>query len=599
MLFASKLPLTGDSNFCSFGRVECHEFSTHYNECWETRSSTNLPARHPVRLPARRSFTRRLGSFNEGASLGDGGDKRRRKKNKKGVLMVSVIDISEMRLIKKQIFLSLGLFFSFSYLDAMCPQTVGSISINEGIWNVLTRVGAANNVIQSQICDLNTSISSSNCILFGQSDIGAGGVYTINSPGVYCMSNDATFTTGAAITVNSSDVTIDMQNHMLNAGSHSGTTGIVINGGVSNVTIKNGNIVNPTVACISNNSSTSLLQNIIIQNMNFSVIGGTTSHPGVLIQQNSLTAQFNSVLIENCTGYNCYISLSGGSACVVRGCVLVSALTNGNANIAIFGPAGFNTQLAIIEDCTLVNDFASYPAGVASFFLEFVSMAIIRNCVSSGSATQAFTFSAVARPVVSNCVAQQCVSDGFYFVPGAAGATPPVTVSVDNCFAQKCHNGFFIASVMGNVGYDGVVLTNCVAHGNTSCGFKINNAGTGNIPLICMNCTANGNAADGFEIGGGVGSAGPIGYGVITACSSSENSSNGYLFSAQATDLAVEHCTAVSNAGFGFFDANSPTTIYYIANRSLVNGTNYSAVIQAQFSYEPGPVEYGMNIYSL
>jgi len=532
---------------------------------------------------------------------------------------MGVINISAMRLIKKQIFLSLGLLLSFSYLDAMCPQTVGPISINDGMWSLLSRVGVAQNVIQSQICaldfdcdmcpdfDCSTTATCSclsdvsDCISFGQSDIGAGGVYTISSPGVYCMSNDATFTNGAAITVNSSDVTIDMQNHTLNAGSNSGTTGIVINGGLSNITIKNGSITNPTVACISNDSSTSLLQNIIIQNMNFSVIGGTTSYPGILIQQNSLTAQFNSILIENCTGYNTYISLKGGSSCVVRGCGLVSALANGNANIAIFGPAGFNTQLAVIEDCTLVNDSASYPAGVASFFLEFALTAIIRNCVSSGSASPAFTFSAVARPTVSDCVAQQCVSDGFYFVPGAAGATPPVTVSVVNCLAQKCHNGFFIASVMGNVGYDSVVLTNSVAHNNSSCGFKINNAGIGNIPLVCMNCTANGNAADGFEIGGGAGSAGPIGYGVLTACSSSENSSNGYLISAQAVVLVLEHCTAVSNAGYGFFDQSpgSPSTYFYIGCRSLANGTPYTADVPAQFSYEPGPVDYGMNLYSL
>ena len=522
-------------------------------------------------------------------------------------MMGGIVSNGTMRKTAKQIFFSLGLFFSCSQLEAMCPETVGPISINDGIWSLLSRVGSAQNAIQSQICVLDfdcsttfSCVSISDCIPFGQSDIDVGNVYTISSSGVYCMYDDANWSTGAAITVNSSNVTIDMQNHTLNAGSNSGTTGIVINGGMSNVTIKNGNIVNPTVACISNDSSTSLLQNIIIQNMNFSVIGGTTSYPGILIQQNSLTAQFNSILIENCTGYNTYISLNGGSSCVVRGCVSVSALTNGIANIAISGPAGFNTQLAVIEDCTLVNDFSLYPAGVASFYLAFVSMATIRNCVSSGSASPAFTLSAVARPAISDCVAQQCVSDGFYFVPGAAGATPPVTVSAINCLAQECFNGFLIASALGNVGYNSVELISCVAQDNSSCGFKLVNAGTGNIPIIFRNCTADGNAADGFEIGGGVGSVGPIGYGVLTECSASENSSNGYLFSTQSTNLMVEHCTAVSNAGFGFFDANGsfPTTNYYVGCRSFVNGTNYSPAIGASLTYGNGVIYYGMNVQS-
>jgi hypothetical protein len=226
-------------------------------------------------------------------------------------------------------------------------------------------------------------------------------------------------------------------------------------------------------------------------------------------------------------------------------------------------------------------------------------MAIMRNCISfgSGSTTAAFSFSAVARPVLYNCVAQQCVRDGFYFVPGAAGATPPVTVSAVNCLAEECFNGFLIVSVTGNVGYNSLELTNCVSQNNNSCGFKINNDGTGTIPFIFRNCVANANTADGFEIGGG--NPGAIGYGVITECTSSENSSNGFLFSAPSTHLVVENCTAVSNPGYGFFDAGTfPTNNYYIANRSFANGTDYTAAFGAQFTYPYGSIYYGGNQHS-
>ncbi len=526
--------------------------------------------------------------------------------------MMSVVDMSKMRLIKKHIFLLLGLFFSCSQIGAMsCMQTMGPISLTQGIWDVLLRVGQTQNVIQSQICaiDCNFTVTTivypnpgvgciCDCIQFGQSDIGAGGVYTINSPGLYCMYNDAIFTTGAAITVNASNVTIDMQNHTLNAGSHSGTTGIVINGGVNNITIKNGNIVNPTVACIANDSSVALLSDIIIQNMNFSVVGGTTSYPGVLMQQNAVTAQFNSLLIENCTGYNCYISLNGGSSCVVRGCSLVAALANGNASITISGSVGYNTQLALVEDCTLVNEAVAYPAGVAGFSLQFVLMAVIRNCISSGSGSVAAGFDVenFVNATVLNCVAQKSASQGFLFLSGTTAAN----LSVNNCLAQECLSGFWVKTLSGP-GYKSALLTNCVAQDNTEFGFFITNDGIGSTSFSCMNCTANGNAADGFSIGIGGISTAPIGYGVLSECSASKNGGDGFYLSSQSIEFVIEHCNAVSNAGYGFFDQNqsSPSTYYYIGCRALANGTaGYSGDVQAQFSYEPGPVDYGMNLYS-
>jgi hypothetical protein len=151
--------------------------------------------------------------------------------------------------------------------------------------------------------------------------------------------------------------------------------------------------------------------------------------------------------------------------------------------------------------------------------------------------------------------------------------------------------------VTGNVGYNSLELTNCVSQNNNSCGFKINNDGTGTIPFIFRNCVANANTADGFEIGGG--NPGAIGYGVITECTSSENSSNGFLFSAPSTHLVVENCTAVSNPGYGFFDAGTfPTNNYYIANRSFANGTDYTAAFGAQFTYPYGSIYYGGNQHS-
>ena len=110
---------------------------------------------------------------------------------------MGVIDNGGIGSIKKQIFLVLGLFFLCSNLGAMCPQTVGATTSGEGLWNVLTRVGAATNVIESQLCRLSLGVMDLTCsFTFGQANIGGGGIYTISEPGTYCMAENVTFTAG-------------------------------------------------------------------------------------------------------------------------------------------------------------------------------------------------------------------------------------------------------------------------------------------------------------------------------------------------------------------------------------------------------------------
>ncbi len=523
--------------------------------------------------------------------------------------MLSVIGNGRIGSIKKQIFLSLGLFFSCSYLSAMsCPQTVGSMSINEGIWNVLTRVGAASNVIQSQICALNLSITTSsapnNCILFGQSDIGAGGVYTISSPGVYCMYNDANWSAGAAITVNSSNVTIDMQSHTLNGGS-SGATGIVINGGLSNVTIKNGNITNPTSACVAKGGADVLLQNIIIQSMNFSVINVAASYPAVSITGGPADTQFYNVLIENCTGYNTFIALSQGLSAVVRGCVFtcngLGASASGNASITIQGLPSLSLlgQSAIIEDCRLANDSPiTYPTNIASFSVLDMSTVVIRNCVSSGSGTGAFTVNNSDNAAFSNCVAQQSTGNGFLFEPGGFHL---MNISVTNCVAQGCLNGFWVRNFAGEIGCKSVVFSNCVAQNNIQHGFYVTNTETVAdiiIPITFRDCDSNGNGGTGFEIG--ISSAfSPVGYGELFDCIAANNSADGFFFGGDVTALKMEHCWAINNGAIGFHDANDPSPNFYWGNRSFNNpgGGYFPSSIPNQTQYTFNIIYYGLNIY--
>jgi len=72
--------------------------------------------------------------------------------------------------------------------------------------------------------------------------------YTINSPGLYCLARNISYstTTGHAITVAASDVTLDLNGFcLMGPGKFSGTNyGIYIQDGISNVEIRNGTIRN-------------------------------------------------------------------------------------------------------------------------------------------------------------------------------------------------------------------------------------------------------------------------------------------------------------------------------------------------------------------
>ncbi len=70
--------------------------------------------------------------------------------------------------------------------------------------------------------------------------------YTISSPGLYCLAKNLTYTptTGNAISVTASDVTLDLNGFCLTGPGKAsgGNYGITINGGVTNVEIRNGTV---------------------------------------------------------------------------------------------------------------------------------------------------------------------------------------------------------------------------------------------------------------------------------------------------------------------------------------------------------------------
>ncbi len=534
--------------------------------------------------------------------------------------------------IKKQIFLSLGLFFSCSNLSAMCPQTVGTVTPGEGIWRVTSRIGEATNVIQSQICALNLAITSTvsniGCsFTFGQTDIGSGGIYTISVPGTYCMSENVTFTFGPAITINSSDVTLDLEGHYIDGGSNPVSSAIQLATGVgsnlNNIIIQNGTIQNlsgslPFPRGIGQGGTNSSLVNVVIRDMNFYNIVGTTFAVGY-----AYNAISQSILIENCATVNggaiWALTQAGGSA-IVRN-IRVEQSNQGFAEIlveSILGITGL-TESVVVEDC-IITTSAPTPS-YAYVDVGYTSNAVVRNCITDGGDSLGFLFLNVNNLVVSDCIAQNTSTIGF-----SIALVDSVSVVIERCVAQ--HNGQegfriethalgslnMIDCVANNnllsgfvvdclqLSVDATTFKNCYAAQNSVCGFLLTNASGNGVILNSAfdGCVAQGNGGDGFNLDnilggspfanisfndcisqgnrGGVLGAGNStflgdGFGLNSAtngarlagnminnvvfnnCIAQQNGNDGFDFGATVTLCKILDCCAMNNTGTGIANA--------------------------------------------
>ncbi len=470
---------------------------------------------------------------------------------------MSVLGNGGIGSIKKQIFLVLGLFFSSSHLGAVsCPQTVGAMSINEGIWNVLTRIGAATNVIESQICALGTGsgngVTDLTCsFTFGQADVGAGNIYTISVPGIYCMTQNITFSFGTAIRVASSDVTINMEGHTLNGANNAlAVAGIRLENFISNVTIQNGIIENinasaefyairdsGSVASIFNAS----LVNIVINNVNFNNNWGSISLGALADPETSL---IDGILIENCNFFGTLqadIALVSISS-IVRNCQLQSALeilapdvtagtfyaliedcvvtSTGSQQAAIIvesdnvvvrncivqGAANQGIQVngnaVAISDCTIQGGDTSVATNGLSLVTgpEVASVALIERCVVADSCGFNIDFAGNSLKLV-DCVAQNSAFDGFNILSGRS-------IIFERCAAQVSVNNGFVAQIYGIGGLGGpedIIFNDCQAVANGVCGFLlVTPSDSGTLASLTSaafnNCVAEFNGGDGFNL---------------------------------------------------------------------------------------------------
>ncbi len=530
--------------------------------------------------------------------------------------MHTVMGNEGTRSIKKQIFLSLGLFFSFSQLGAMCPQTVGSISTTEGVWSLLSRIGVATNVIESQICALDACVCgtsgsvTSNCNIdcsfsFGQAQI----PLTISTPGTYCMTENISFAAGTAITVSSNDVTIDMKGHTLNGGDNA-VTGILLSDGVVRVTIQNGIIEHiggaaPNGIAIRDTvGAVTLMQNITIRDMSFNF------NIDMINFNQAAAAAFDvtNLLVENCTGYN-----SGGirARClngIVRGCSLEE--NKGDVfehGIFLHGrPTAALAESLLIQDCVSISATRVNRVGIQ---IGTARNATIRSCLVSGSsdATPGPNGTGIRCDTsklvtIQDCIVSDCRTDQAGIeVTALPGLTfgSETEVLIESCVSRdnfgfnpgrgcgiKIHSG---GSMSNRGGYEAIVLNNCVADNNTETGIQILNnniEGLNYQGIALRDCHASSNQVCGFILSNfNVGTGAGINNARYDGCTAQTNAGGGFIVRNGATSLQVlnirfRNCVAQlnANAAFWFVDATTFPAHGFGISTSNTEGSNVDGV---------------------
>jgi hypothetical protein len=315
--------------------------------------------------------------------------------------------------------------------------------------------------------------------------------FTIGQPGSYYLTDNFQFTaaTGHAISINASDVTLDLMGFRLS--SSSGVTGDAIHlvTGLRNVEVRNGTITGNTAVLVS---GTAPNQSWTVSPAGFN--GGIIAPPSPAVTG----CHYSHLRISRCRT----AGLNGGEQALLED---VSATQNGDSGIDV-------SNESTVTHCTATqngNHGISSIGGSVSNCLAISNKAtgIFGESVANSRAS-ANGGTGINSSCVNNCVAASNGSDGI----SGASATISNSKAVNN-------HGTGIGSFAGSI-------TNCTAIGNDNNGI----AGTS---ASIANCVASTNTGDGILTTSGS----------VTNCTSNSNGDNGI----NADSSVIAFCKASSN----------------------------------------------------
>ncbi len=359
-------------------------------------------------------------------------------------------------------FNQIGIFINqlAQFIDFYSSQFINNASID-----------IQNNSVTTNISDsrvIQNIIAGSVISVYDQTNFTTTGI-TINAPGVYIIDTDVTFNiTGSfAITVNSSDVVVDLGGHIIDMNGV-GLGGIVVNN-FNNVTIQHGSIINTVGNAIQiNNCSGTIINNMTIDNV-------TTINTSSVVVNNSTSTVIQNTHVNNNSGGSCYFITNSSETTVQN--------SSGCASSNSGGGFPFGVITSLISDATSVLD--SVLCSKPTFSIPAIGIAasggvgLIANNVQMIHNAAAISAIGVVGAVISNIAGIGLGAGGGIIV--GAGCTNFVII---NSIINGSGGVAFYANAVNTI------FNNCIAINNIVAGFSFD---VGAIDAIIKLCTSMGN----------------------------------------------------------------------------------------------------------
>jgi hypothetical protein len=291
--------------------------------------------------------------------------------------------------------------------------------------------------------------------------------FTISASGSYYLTTNLSISTGDAITISASNVTLDLNGFTISSTAQS-ATGIAINvtGTQRNIAICHGSILGSVINVGQNNYAGGGLASGIVCN----APGSTASRVNVSgMLHFGISLPTNSSVVEFCTVQS--VGFDGITAQSVRHCSVNDVGQTGIIGITVSDSAGSSTGSHGIQGDTVTNSNGETSGGGAGIFAETASNC--RGTSTLGAGIEAFSIES-CRGASNSSVGVFVRSGGSALNCSAAASSGTAFVIDDRAAARSCN------AVTSGVGFS--VKSNCEITGNTAtdCSTPFRISGSGN-----------------------------------------------------------------------------------------------------------------------
>jgi parallel beta-helix repeat protein len=378
------------------------------------------------------------------------------------------------------------------------------------------------------------------------------GPVIIANSGLYVLSDDVEGVVSSAITITTSDVTLDLNGKTLR-GANTSVVGIGIAGAFENIVVKNGSIIGFITRGISVQQGA---RSLTFENL---IISGTTqdslSTVGIVFGNVGSTIRTSNIYMRNC---------------------------HVNANSQGLGATA--TDDVVMENCT----FNQNGQGIA---VINCNNWLLQKCQASGNTSASGANNSATFGLTTNAASNWHVLNSDFSFNSNVNRGAGGFIGLSNTFVfENCtfnNNGATgsAASLAFGLGLNTTfssVVRNCIANGNfavttTASGFAFTGNGFGNLAENCVaignNVTSTSFNAYGFLIG----NVQPHPDAVLIKCTAQANSSQalgiGFFISSGSTNCVIKDSLSFSNTHTGFSIA--VPTAFLTGNLAMGNPTPY------------------------